>query len=85
MTILNTGLAVTALTVIATALYAPDHIGDRAFRLLPGPPSRRRPRLWPPNCLTDRQINRHARASACGTGATVARNLRSSHPLSRPE
>lgn len=35
MTVLDAGLAVTALTVIATALYAPDHISDRAFRLLP--------------------------------------------------
>jgi len=35
MTVLDTGLAVTALTVIATALYAPDHISERAFRLLP--------------------------------------------------
>ncbi len=35
ITVLDVALAVTALTVIATALYAPDHISDRAFQLLP--------------------------------------------------
>lgn len=35
ITVLDVGLAVTVLTVIATALYAPDHISDRAFQLLP--------------------------------------------------
>lgn len=35
ITVLDIGLVVTALAVIGTALYAPDHISDRAFHLLP--------------------------------------------------
>ena len=35
ITVVDVGLLVVVLTVIATALYAPDHISDRAFHLLP--------------------------------------------------
>lgn len=34
MTIVDIGLVAAGLTVVGTALFAPDHISDRAFRLL---------------------------------------------------
>lgn len=35
ITVVDVGLVVAVLTVVGTALFAPDHISDRAFHLLP--------------------------------------------------
>lgn len=35
LAVVDSSFVAAALAVIATALYAPDHISDRAFRLLP--------------------------------------------------